>query len=119
MVITLIARIAGESGRFDMGSLARGVGDKLIRRHPHVSGEAEETSSERVVENWERIKKSEREERAEDSSALAGVPVSLPALQRIEQQTVDLQLQSELPLRMPAQDCSREDRPPAVRRRSS
>jgi len=84
LVIALIARIAGESGRFDMGSIAQKVGDKLIRRHPHVFGEAEAASSERVVQNWERIKQEERAEREEDTSALAGVPASLPALQRID-----------------------------------
>jgi len=84
MVIALIARIAGESGRFDMGDLARSVGDKLIRRHPHVFGEAEADSEEAVLVSWERIKQAERGEREEDQSALAGVPVALPALQRID-----------------------------------
>lgn len=84
LVIALIARIAGEARRFDMGSIAQAVGDKLIRRHPHVFGEAEAASSEHVVQNWERIKQAERAEREEDTSALAGVPASLPALQRID-----------------------------------
>ncbi len=84
MVIALIARIASESGRFDMGSLARLVGDKLIRRHPHVFGEAQVEGQEQVVQNWERIKQEERRERSEDASALAGVPAALPALQRID-----------------------------------
>lgn len=84
MVIALICRIAEEAGRFDMARSAHAISDKLIRRHPHVFGETKVDSADQVVVNWEAIKKSEREEKQEDASALAGVPVSLPALQRAQ-----------------------------------
>lgn len=82
MVIVLICRIAGEEGRFDLGDAARSVGDKLIRRHPHVFGDVEVTGSEHVLSNWERIKKQERADKQEDASILAGVPLAMPVLQR-------------------------------------
>jgi MazG family protein len=82
MVIALISRIAEESGRFDLATAANSVSDKLVRRHPHVFGEVKVDSAEQVVTNWEAIKKAERGEKEVDDSALAGVPIALPALQR-------------------------------------
>ncbi|MEM7310967.1 MAG: nucleoside triphosphate pyrophosphohydrolase [Planctomycetota bacterium] len=82
MVVFLICRIAEDEGRFDVSRAARAVGDKLIRRHPHVFGDAEVDGSEHVIANWERIKAEERAEKKEDASALAGVPGAMPALQR-------------------------------------
>ena len=82
MVVFLICRIAQDEGRFDLAAASQAVGDKLIRRHPHVFGEAEVQGSEHVVANWERIKAEERAAKQEDASALAGVPGAMPALQR-------------------------------------
>ena len=82
MVIALVARIAEEGGRFDMAAIGHGVSDKLVRRHPHVFGEVVAKDAETVLANWEAIKKSERADKQEDASALAGVPIALPALQR-------------------------------------
>jgi len=82
MVIALISRIAEESGRFDLATAANAVSDKLVRRHPHVFGEVKVDSADQVVTNWEAIKKAERGEKEVDDSALAGVPIALPALQR-------------------------------------
>ena len=82
MVVTLISRIASEAERFDVGAVARAVADKLIRRHPHVFGDVVVDGSEVAFRNWERIKRAERAAKQGDASALAGVPVALPALQR-------------------------------------
>jgi len=82
MVIALISKIAGQERRFDIGAVARAVSDKLVRRHPHVFGEVRVDSSAQALSNWEKIKQDERAAKAEDASALAGVPVALPALQR-------------------------------------
>ena len=84
MVVALICRIGEEAGRFDMAQAAHAISDKLIRRHPHVFGEVKVDSAEQVLSNWEAIKKGEREDKQEDASALAGVPVGLPALQRAQ-----------------------------------
>ncbi|MDP6537958.1 MAG: nucleoside triphosphate pyrophosphohydrolase [Planctomycetota bacterium] len=82
MVLALICRIAGEEERFDLADAARTVSEKLVRRHPHVFGEAEASDPEHVLRQWEEIKADERREKGGDESALAGVPRSLPALQR-------------------------------------
>jgi len=82
MGIVLLSRIAEQEGRFDLARVAEGVSEKLVRRHPHVFGEARADSADAAIANWEAIKRREREGKAQDTSALAGVPVALPALQR-------------------------------------
>lgn len=82
MGIVLQARVAEQGGRFDLAGVANRVADKLVRRHPHVFGDAERAGDAAgALESWEAIKKKERAEKA-DSSALAGVPRAMPALQR-------------------------------------
>lgn len=82
------ARMAQEADAFDFGDVVAGITKKLIRRHPHVFGDAGKLSSEAVGGLWERIKAEEKRERAarrgEDAAggALAGVPANLPALTR-------------------------------------
>ena len=54
--VVLHAQIAGEEQRFDLDAIATGISDKLIRRHPHVFGDAKATSSDEVRRSWEAIK---------------------------------------------------------------
>jgi len=72
------ARMAEESNEepFSIEDVAEGVADKLIRRHPHVFGDAKVSGSEEVLENWEAIKKEEKGR----TSAIDGVPLGQPAL---------------------------------------
>jgi nucleoside triphosphate diphosphatase len=79
------AAIAEEAGEFTMDDVLDTVCDKLIRRHPHVFGDQVVTSASEQVENWERIKKSEKGE--ERRSALSGVPPQLPALLKAQKIT--------------------------------
>ncbi|MFM8276212.1 MAG: nucleoside triphosphate pyrophosphohydrolase [Cyanobium sp.] len=72
--VVLHARIAGEGGRFDLGSLARGISAKLIRRHPHVFGGASAVDSNAVRASWEAIKAAEREQRRQHNSGVAMTP---------------------------------------------
>jgi XTP/dITP diphosphohydrolase len=58
--VLLHARIAAEAGRFDLEAVARGLGAKLVRRHPHVFGDAEAADSAAVRGHWEAIKEQER-----------------------------------------------------------
>ena len=57
--VLLHARIASEAGRFDLEAVARGIRDKLIRRHPHVFADAEAADSAAVRVHWEAIKEQE------------------------------------------------------------
>jgi ATP diphosphatase len=83
------ARMAQEQGAFDFGDVVESITAKLLRRHPHVFGEARGLSARQVEGLWDRIKAQENAERAarrqtDDgrAGALAGVPVALPALTR-------------------------------------
>jgi MazG family protein len=82
MNVLIICRIAQESGRYDLARSAGAIADKLVRRHPHVFGDAQAADAQEVLVRWEAIKKSERKSGGEDASALAGIPKNLPALQR-------------------------------------
>jgi ATP diphosphatase len=83
------ARMAEEEGRFDFGDVVDAITRKLIRRHPHVFGDAGNLTSDEVKALWGRIKAEEKRERAEARRAAGlpaeeatGVPLSLPALTR-------------------------------------
>jgi nucleoside triphosphate diphosphatase len=78
------ARMAEEQGVFDFGDVVETVTAKLVRRHPHVFADAEGRTAEHVKGLWERIKAEEKAERGEagPTGALAGVPVTQPALTR-------------------------------------
>ena len=78
--VVFVASIASEMGAFDMKDIVRGICDKLIRRHPHVFGDASAKDSDEVLRNWERIKAEERKEKHESESILAGIPDGLPPL---------------------------------------
>jgi len=73
-----IAEITRDEGSFDIYDSITAIHDKLVRRHPHVFGEAEAKDADEVLVNWEKLKSEER--KAENKSILSGVPASLPAL---------------------------------------
>jgi len=78
------ARMAQEAGAFDFADVVESITTKLIRRHPHVFGDADGKTAKAVEGLWERIKSQEKAERGGGApdGALAGVPVALPALTR-------------------------------------
>jgi ATP diphosphatase len=80
------ARLAEEQGRFAFGDVVLKITEKLIRRHPHVFGDAGQHTPDQVKELWHEIKARERAARGEDAEprTLSGVPVSLPALMRAQ-----------------------------------
>lgn len=75
------ARMAEEAGRFAFADVARAITDKMIRRHPHVFGNAATRDAATQTASWEALKSAERADRAEPGT-LAGVPTALPALTR-------------------------------------
>lgn len=77
--VVLYAQIARDEGRFELTAVLRDLGDKLVRRHPHVFGDAKASNPEEVIQHWERVKREEKQHR---KSVLEGVPKDLPALAR-------------------------------------
>jgi tetrapyrrole methylase family protein/MazG family protein/ATP diphosphatase len=76
------ARMAEEAGLFDFGDVVAAITAKMIRRHPHVFGDAQaQTENQKLA--WEDLKAQERQAKAQ-TGVLDDVPVALPALLRAE-----------------------------------
>ena len=75
------AQMARESGKFDFEDVVAAICDKLVKRHPHVFGDAEIASAAAQTDAWEKQKAEERAARGA-TSAMDGVPLALPALLR-------------------------------------
>ena len=84
--IVLHAQLAAEAGVFDMTDVEEAIGRKIVRRHPHVFGDAQVSTASDVNRQWEQIKRAEREEAEAEAgsatvkSALDGISKSMPAL---------------------------------------
>jgi len=74
--VLLHVQIAEENGDFTMEDVVFSIGDKLVRRHPHVFADAVAETPEAVVEQWDRLKAGE----AAKQSDLDDIPLTLPAL---------------------------------------
>ncbi|MCA4777702.1 nucleoside triphosphate pyrophosphohydrolase [Empedobacter falsenii] len=73
--LVFYSKIASELQNFDVADVLNGICDKLIHRHPHIYGDVEANTEEKVLQNWEQIKLKEG-----NKSVLSGVPTSLPAM---------------------------------------
>lgn len=84
--VVFYAQMAAEAGQFTFADIVEGISGKMVRRHPHVFGDASVEDAEAQTAEWEAHKKQEREARAkargDEPSALDGVPAALPALER-------------------------------------
>ncbi len=76
------AQMGAEQARFDFDSVAHGIADKMVERHPHVFGADEVESSTALKAIWEERKAAERASKGGDASVLADVPLGFPALTR-------------------------------------
>ncbi len=80
--VVMHAQIASEEGLFTMEDVVDEVSRKMIRRHPHVFGTSSADTSEEALQNWEEIKKEEKQGKEWIVSPLREVPQELPALTR-------------------------------------
>ncbi len=64
LVVGMIARIKEEEGKFNISDVLSGVNSKLIRRHPHVFGDAKASSPEEVLKLWNQVKEEEKKKKA-------------------------------------------------------
>mgnify|MGYP001125735568 CR=1 FL=1 len=74
--------IAQEEGLFTMDDVIEEVSEKMIRRHPHIFGTVQVDSSAEVLQNWDEIKKKEKEGKSWIESPLREIPKELPSLTR-------------------------------------
>ena len=85
--VVLQAQLMAEAGRFGIADVVETIAEKMVRRHPHVFGDATAESPDEVNRNWARIKAAEKRAKAgaaarddAERSVLDGVPKSAPAL---------------------------------------
>ncbi len=93
--IVFYSKIGSETDSFDIASVANGICEKLIHRHPHIYGDVKVENEEDVKRNWEQLKLKEGRE-----SVLEGVPKSLPAMvkaSRIQSKVKGVGFDWELP----------------------
>lgn len=77
--VLFYAKIGEEKGAFDIASVCDSLADKLIFRHPHIYGQVKADDAHQVELNWEQLKLKEKDG---NRSVLAGVPATLPALNK-------------------------------------
>ncbi len=77
------AKISKDNGGFDFDNVTDGICKKLIHRHPHIFSDNDAKTSSEVLDNWEKIKRSEKGQETY-TDTLISVPTALPALMRSE-----------------------------------
>lgn len=80
--VVFLCKLAEKENRFTIQNVLHHINAKLIRRHPHIFGEAAVKNTEEVLQQWEEIKKAEKKQA--QASVLDGIPKELPALSRAQ-----------------------------------
>lgn len=81
--VVMHAQIAAEESNFTLDDVIQGICEKMLRRHPHVFGNAKAGHADQIPRSWEEIKQQEKKQRT-DIEPLREVPLSLPALIRAQ-----------------------------------
>ncbi len=81
--VVMHAAIGEEEGLFTIEDVINEVATKMVRRHPHVFGSIQVSDSSEVLENWDEIKKREKEGKTYKVSPLREIPKELPSLTRM------------------------------------
>ena len=101
--IIFYGKVAEKEGRFSIRDVLETVRKKLVRRHPHVFGEAKAKDTEEVKQHWEKIKKTEAGHEKRTSS-LDGIPERLPSLakaQKLIQKALRVKYPPFIEMKMP------------------
>lgn len=86
-MILFLTRIAEEESLFEINGVLEDITAKMVRRHPHVFGDAKVKDAAEVKRNWDQIKRDVEKRGEGDSSVLAKVPRAIPALLRAQKLT--------------------------------
>lgn len=78
--VLFYAQIGDDEGYFNIADVAENLNAKLIRRHPHIFGDALATDASAVLRNWEQIKQEEKKAKPAAASLLDDVPRTMPAM---------------------------------------
>ena len=80
--VAMVAQMFAETGGHGLDSIADAAADKLVRRHPHVFGDAREDAQHAAFAGWEQRKREERQAQGRATGVLDGVPTAMAALLR-------------------------------------
>lgn len=81
--VVLHSEIARQAGTFDIHDVVQAIGDKMVRRHPHVFGDVKAETSSQVLSNWAEIKAAEKGH-SPNKPLTFDIPEGLPALLRAQ-----------------------------------
>ncbi len=86
--VVLHAQIAKEENAFDIEDIAKELNEKLIHRHPHVFGNEKVSSTDEILENWEKLKKEEKTHRKSQMDGISKAQSALMSAQKISKRAV-------------------------------
>ena len=86
--VVLHAQIAKEEKTFDIEDVAKGISDKLVHRHPHVFGDVKVSSTDEILDNWEKLKKEEKPHRTSIMDGISKSQAALMTAQKISKKAV-------------------------------
>lgn len=86
--VVLHSQIADEEKAFNIDDVAKEINDKLIRRHPHVFGNVEVSSTKEILDNWEQIKQEEKTHRTSVMDGISKSQSALMSAQKISKKAV-------------------------------
>lgn len=86
--VVLHSQIADEEKAFDIDEVAKGINEKLIRRHPHVFGDVNVNSVGEILDNWDQIKQAEKSHRTSIMDGISKAQSALMSAQKISKKAV-------------------------------
>lgn len=86
--VVLHAQIADDDKKFNIEDVAKEINEKLIRRHPHVFGDVQVNSTQDILDNWEAIKKEEKNHRTSIMDGISKSQAALMSAQKISKKAV-------------------------------
>ena len=86
--VVLHAQIAKEEKAFDIEAVAKTLSDKLVHRHPHVFGDVKVSSTDEILDNWEKLKKEEKKHRKSVMDGVSKSQAALMSAQKISKKAV-------------------------------
>lgn len=86
--VILHSQIASEDGNFNLDDVSKEINEKLIRRHPHVFGDVEVSSTAEILDNWDAIKKQEKTHRTSIMDGISKSQCALMSAQKISKKAV-------------------------------
>lgn len=88
--VVLHAQIAKESDTFNIEDVAKGISDKLVHRHPHVFSDVKVSSTEEILDNWEKLKREEKPHRTSIMDGISRAQSALMSAQKISKKAVNV-----------------------------